>query len=707
MTRKRFPISLVVIFWLLLPVSVYSQDAQTGAGTAPAGPENLSGSVTLGGAGVSLNRESFKFGEYTGIEDTGGYFVGEADLNYHRDSYYADFFVDNLGLEHRNIYFEVGRLGDYSSFVEYDQQPHLLNNTGTTSFQGVGGTTLTGGSTVGPFRSIDQDTDTDTLHAGIKKTFGANRENDFLVTFRRMEKDGVQDLGATFGFANATILPEPVDQVTNEVRTSLAHNGERAQVKLEYFLSLFENKDQSIFFNNPFVAGNGLISRDPDNTYHKVSLTGGYSLSPTTRITGIAEYGRTRQDEQLLGFSINPAAVVTTPVPRQSADATIQTIHLGMKLATRPFSKLSVGGSYRYYQTINDTPSQLFLYIPNDGTAQNAITAANALFTQPYDYIQNKAGVFAAYRAPLSTTVKLHYDVDWRNRDRRAVEHTVEQTVKSSVRFGHLDFMDVYVHGLYANRRGDKYDPSQVFNDRHTAQFIGTGATFDVFPDLQQLDIANRERVKFGTDLDFFLLSNVGLGLSYSYVDDDYPNATLGFTESMRQTASIDVNFTGKYESYYVYYTYDNADSQQKGRVVNADLNTNWESSLDDITHTVGVGGKLGFMHNRLWVGADYSYSQTISDISFIAAPGAGTVTPVDDIQATLHTVKLHSFYKLDDHIDVGIRYKGQRYDADNFFTDGVNPNTLGTVLFLGGSNPNYYAHIGLLYATYHFGGRN
>ncbi len=701
MIPKQWPVWMVLILLVLWPGSAYSQEGQPAT-------ENIKGSVTLGGAGVSLNRESFKFGEYTGIEDTGGYFVGEADLSYTRDTYYADFFIDNLGLENRNVYFEVGELGNYSGFAEFDQQPHLLSNTGETSFQGVGGTNLTGGSSVGPFRPFDQDTNTDSIHVGFKKTIG--KDNDFFMSYRRVEKDGIEDLGATFGFVNPTILPDPVDQVTNEVRAYLAHNGEKMQVKLEYFLSLFENKNQSIFFNNPFAAGNGLISRDPDNTYHKVSLSGGMNLSSTTRVTGIAEYGRMSQGEQLLGFSINPAAVVATPVPRQSADAGIHTIHLGLKLATRPLPKLSLGASYKFYQTINDTPSQLFLYIPNDGTAQNAITASNALFTQPYDYIQNKAGLSAVYRAPLSTTLKLNYDVDWRNRDRRAVENTVEQITKASVRFGHLDFMETYVHASYANRRADEYDSSQVFNTRHTAQFIGTGATFDVFPDLAQTDIANRERIKVGTDLNFFLfpvIPELTFGLSYFYIDNDYPNSTLGLTKSTNHNVSFDITYAGKYETFYMYYSYDDVDSEQEARVVNADLGTNYQTDHDDNTHTVGVGGKLGFMQNKLWVGADYSFSQTISDISFLAEPGAGAGVPLDDIQATLHTVKLNSYYHLDDNIDVGVKYQGQRYDADNFFTDGISPTSPGLVLFLGASNPNYYAHLGLVYATYHFGGRN
>ena len=656
--------------------------------------ESFTGSVTMGGAGVGVDEENFKFGEYTGIDEKNtGYFVGDADLAYTHGSYFIDFLADDLGLENRTIYFQAGKFGDYKVAAEFDQQPHLLNNTGKSSYQGTGGTILTGGSTAGPFSEFDQETDREATRFSLSKTLG---KNSFNFSFKRENKDGTQDLGANFSFL-ANILPEPVNQTTNEFRASLAHNGDTGQIQLEYFGSFFDNNNESISFNNPFAAGQGLISRDPDNTFQKVSLSGGVYLSKSTRLSGIVEYGVMEQDEDLLAFSVQTPAVA---LPRTSADAEIETIHVGLNVVGNPLPRLSVGSSYKFYQTINRTPRELFDYVITDGAAQ--VGNAAALFTQPYDYLQNKLNVFAAYRTPWDTTLKLDYGAEHFNRDFRAVEDTFEQTVKGNIRNNHFEFMDINLHGAYSNRRGSEYDTNKVFIDRHSP---GVVITQDTFLDLRRYDIANRERTKLGTNLAFFPGHNVTMGVSYDYLDDGYPNSELGLSESMNHTTAIDLAYADKYETYYLYYSYDDLESQQNGRTTAATPSTNFQVVHDDATHTIGAGANWGFMFNKLRMGFDYSFSKSTSDIGF-SGPAAAGASPVDDIKTVLHTLKLTSVYKYDSHFDLGVKYLVEGYQADDFFTDGLNQTNITSLLSLGGANPDYLAHLGLVYLTYHVGGR-
>jgi MtrB/PioB family decaheme-associated outer membrane protein len=657
--------------------------------------ESLSGSVTMGAAGVGIDGENFKFGEYTGFADDGAYFVGDADLAYTHGSYFIDFLAEDLGLDNRNVYFQAGEFGNFKVSAELDQQPHLLSNTGRSSFAGTGGTILTGGNRVS-FTAFDQETNRDATSFSLSKSFGKNEIN---LSFRREEKDGTRDLGAPFSTANSTILPEPVDQVTNEIRASLAHNGDKGQIKLEYFASFFDNNNETIFFNDTFGAtGPGLISRDPDNTYQKLSLSAGVNLGETTRMSGILEYGMMEQDENLLAFSVNNPGLA---LPRQTADAKIKTLHAGLKVSGNPMPNLTVGTKYKFYQTINETPSQLFNYAQLDAAA-GQVGLAEARVTQPYDYLQNKLNVFAAYRAPLDTTLKLDYGVEHLHRDFRAVENTVEQTVKGAVQFNHYEIVDINFTGAYSSRRGDEYDASKVFNLRHDASQAGLS---DTFVDLRRFDIANRERTKLGSSLAIFPGHNVTMGITYYYVNDDYPNSAIGLSESMNHNVAIDLAYADKYETYYIYYSYDDIDSQQIGSIT-ATAN-NWVADHEDITNTVGAGANWGFMFNKLRVGVDYSLSQTISDINF-SGPGAILVgvSTVDDIQTTLHTLKFNTVYQYDRNIDLGLNYLIEGYNANDFFNDSLFQTTLGTVTTLGVSNPNYLAHTVIVYATYYLGGR-
>lgn len=46
-----------------------------------------------------------------------------------------------------------------------------------------------------------------------------------------------------------------------------------------------------------------------------------------------------------------------------------------------------------------------------------------------------------------------------------------------------------------------------------------------------------------------------------------------------------------------------------------------------------------------------------------------------------------------------------EMYESDNFLTDNFDPGTkaIANVLTLSDSIPNYTAHIGMLFMTYHF----
>ena len=63
---------------------------------------------------------------------------------------------------------------------------------------------------------------------------------------------------------------------------------------------------------------------------HHIKLSGAYRLGRTTRLSGGFSYGLMFQDEKFRDYAVNPALNITTPLPRNSADARVETLHANL-----------------------------------------------------------------------------------------------------------------------------------------------------------------------------------------------------------------------------------------------------------------------------------------------------------------------------------------------------------------------------------------
>ena len=214
------------------------------------------------------------------------------------------------------------------------------------------------------------------------------------------------------------------------------------------------------------------------------------------------------------------------------------------------------------------------------------------------------------------------------------------------------------------------------------------------------------------------------MGLYYSATKDDYEGSLMGLKYSKNNTYTVDVTFAPlDIVSTYVYYTREEIDSQQASRYFTStakatqftDTSRDWWADHSDNVDTVGVGTSIGFMENKLIIGADYSYSESTESIKFTAgscfyAPFGCTgitASPVDmpDLKTKLQTVNTSAKYKLTKNTTVGLGYQYENYKSDDWATDSVDPasTTLANVLTLSGSVPDYEAHQAMLTVAYNW----
>ena len=752
MTNKIAVLFILFVFYsLTIPLLLKAEDG-------------LEGSIEIGGALTDLDSKSFKYGEYTGVNDDSVYFAGDVDLSYNRNAFFLDFRTDNIGLDNRSLYLETGRYGRYKLFLEYDEIPKLISNNSQTILNGAGSNTLTLPSgwtrysqttTAGMSnqltnnkKDVELRTDRKAYSAGISSSFS---DFDFKISFKKEEKEGTKSIGGVIGTNGGTtrsvVLPEPVDYTTDELKAALAYSGEIFQIELGYYLSQFTNENKSLTWENPYNLPitelddpvTALISLPPDNTHNKFSLTGGINLPLASRLSFVGEYGIMEQNDTLFPWSNNSATTYaySSSLPRGTADAEIDTTHLGLNLSSKPLPKLGLNLKYRYYETQNKTPREKWFYVNNDtgagvGPAQpQPANEANSevLYNLPYDYTQNLFKIDASYYLFNGTTLKLGYDYDIIERDYREVNRTIENTYRARLNSNLSSFAAAGVNLAYGERRiFGQYDESALYDAYHTEAYINTvtptNIRFDTHPDSRKFDIANRDRTRYGANISFFPHYTTTMGLYYSATKDDYEGSLMGLKYSKNNTYTVDVTFAPlDIVSTYVYYTREEIDSEQASRYFTStakatqftDTSRDWWADHSDNVDTVGVGTSIGFMENKLIIGADYSYSESTESIKFTAgscfyAPFGCTgitASPVDmpDLKTKLQTVNTSAKYKLTKNTTLGLGYQYENYKSDDWATDSVDPasTTLANVLTLSGSVPDYEAHQAMLTVAYNW----
>jgi len=744
MTNKIAVLFILFVFYsLTIPLLSKAEDG-------------LEGSIEVGGAIADLDSKSFKYGEYTGINDDGLYFIGDADLSYNRNAFFLDLRTDNIGLDNRSLYLETGRYGRYKLFLEYDEIPKLISNNSQTIFNGGGSNTLTLPSgwtrysqttTAGMSnqltnnkKDVELRTDRKAYSAGISSSFS---DFDFKISFKKEEKEGTKSIGGVIGTNGGTtrsvVLPEPVDYTTDELKAALAYSGEIFQIELGYYLSQFTNGNKSLTWENPYnlpITGlddpvTALISLPPDNTHNKFSLTGGINLPLASRLSFVGEYGIMEQDDTLFPWSNNSATTYaySSSLPRGTADAEIDTTHLGLNLSSKPLPKLGLNFKYKYYETKNKTPREKWYYVNNDtggATAQPAndgAAGAEVLYNLPYDYTQNLFKLDASYYLFSGTTLKLGYDYDIMDRDYREVEETRESTYRARLNSNLSSYASAGIDYSYGERRAKgNYEESIIYDAYHTQSYIDTvvptNVQFDNHPDLRKYDIANRDRTKYGANASLFMIPDTTVGLYYNYTQDDYFASLFGLQKRENNGYTIDATYTpAEFITTYTYYTREEIKARQAGRdytgsgatkyTQSTDPNNDWRADHDEDIDTVGIGVNLGFMENKLTIGADYSYSESTNTVKLLAGSGTNVIGYKDlpDLKTKLQTVNTSAKYKLTKNTTVGLGYQYENYKSDDWATDSVDPasTTLANVLTLSGSVPDYEAHQAMLTVAYNW----
>ena len=331
----------------------------------------------------------------------------------------------------------------------------------------------------------------------------------------------------------AAILPNLIDQTTNQYNASLTYTGEKFFVTGAYYGSYFTNDVKSMKWENAFDPGAfASMSTAPSNEFNQFSLKGGYNFSPTTKLTMGASYGRGTQNESYVADTIN----LPVGAPVSSLDGLVETTQFNARLSLRPMKALNVNLGYRYLDRDNKTP--IHTYSSYDaGEAATGTSPFNATMValglvpagttlgsniniynnRPYSKKSNEFNADAAYALGRGQSVKGEYQ--WQQIDRNCTGSWVNcadatKSTENTARVTYDASMAETVSGrlsyAYSQRDVD-YDPNAWLALVPMANYTPTGgATTSVYSFLSQNGLGG-----FGPNAPYVALQPGDLGIFF------------------------------------------------------------------------------------------------------------------------------------------------------------------------------------------------
>jgi MtrB/PioB family decaheme-associated outer membrane protein len=704
-------------------------------------PPLYTSEIEIGGGYVS--DDSFKFGEYNGLEDEG--FFAIANITARKfipldsaDKTYWELNGRNLGLDSRSVSGEFSNGRQFRLMFDYDQIPHNHLDDGLTPFNGAGTADQTlpagwvGGESTGALtalfpslKNFDVETERQRFGGGI--TWRLTDQWQVSGNYHHEIKDGSDVIGAVFGpepeNARSSILIRPIEYDTDEFNIATSFTGERGQYSLSYHLSLFNNNDNALLWDNPFDnaewdmganfsdGARGRLGSEPDNKAFQVTLAGGYNFGQATRATGNISYGKMTQDQTFLPFSsVFPAPI---PLPRGDLDGELETVFVNLNLSTRVTSKLGLTARYTYDNRDDNTPRDIYLGIPQDAMPQGDLLEEMARLNRPYSLERHKLETEASYNLMRATRLSLGYDFESVNRDFTEVDSTDEHTGTVRLSFSPFEFASGWLRYQHSARNGSSYvsnKPILTGQNPDRIDFLVANEPDELFsndPLLRKFHIADRDRDQFAAAMNFFPSDVVTFTVSGRYNADDFKHTQVGLQDSSNGSVSVDAGYSpSKKIGFHAYVTYENYDYKQRGFSHPEDLGAltpatdriaqfgdNWWSvKSKDNSYSGGAGVEWNIIEDKFNVKADFLASHTVTETT----PDSDGLAflPVPDLNTDIYQFTITGEYKFRDYMGARVRYLYAAFDTSDFARDLVNVDTIENVILLGNGTPNYSDHV-------------
>lgn len=613
-------------------------------------------------------------GRYTGVRDDGVYPLLAADLlRLDADGTRWELVARDLGLDDRSLSVVQRQPGEHRYAFEFRALPALAMESARTPFDGAGTSQLTlpagwvradttGAMTQlnGALQPVAIATERERVAAsadwftrkGFTTHLGAQRET----------KSGTDAIGGSL-ITRSTILPEPVDQVTDRFEAGIGYATPRWHVDARYSLSLFANDADSLTWDVPFTALNpaadqGRMALAPDNDFQQLALSGDWRSADGLKLSGGLSLGQGRQDDALLPTSITPG--LDLALPRASAALEVATTSAWLR-ASRPFGRgFVLRGTLRYDERDVDGASQLFPQVVTDTFYSGDRSSAAA------DYDKTLLRVEGDWRID---DLRLLLSGQRRSVDRAqgAVASTDEDSIAFEVRAPMLEVFDA------AFELGR--------DDRSASAFQAQGGQN---PLLRYYDSAPRTRDWWRASLGVTPTATTSLELRIDQQQEDF-EAEVGLTGRDDYGFGFDFSWQPSDALQMALYYQDQSLGAHQAGSASFGV-ADWRARSEDATEAVGLELEAPRLTAGFGLRAEVAYTEAVGALLI----NAGTPDEFPEVRSALFVLKVEGRWQVDERIALRLGWRHERFDAEDWHITGVAPDAVPSLLALGERDPNY-----------------
>lgn len=658
--------------------------------------EGISGQAEVGAGNVS--ESSAKFGDYTGLNKQGAFFIGNADVRSRgENAWYWNLRARNLGLDSRSIGVDGGRQGRFGVSFDYSELPHFLSDSAKTVFVGDENLTLPAGwvfadpttAMTGLATALHPvNIETQRKRIGTGASFIAGSRWQFQVNFRRDTKQGHKRTAGDMFFNSAQFL-EPIDYQTDQLDASAAYSGTKLQARFAYHGSFFSNSIKSQTWVDPFSTtvppATGQHALPPDNQFHQLLASMGYQWTASTRVMADVAVGEMTQDDPFLPVTTN-AAIAVPALPQTSLNGRVKTLTANLKMVSDLTDKLRVNAAVMRDDRDNQTPQAAYTRVITD-----TVLSPTPRVNTPYSFTNDSLKLNADYRLPQRSKLSAGVDRDKTQRTFLEGTETTEDTYWVQAKTNMFEKASLGVKYSRSARDG-------------TYQVVPTTVPAQN-PLMRKYNMADRDRDNVAARLTLLPVDRVTVGLGADVAHDNYTESVIGLTDAQDTTLSADVSVAvSETTSMHVFYNRQRIESSQKGASTGVVFGLpDWKAENKDNVDTAGIGIKHRLIANKLDIGADYFLSHSKSAIKMSHGDLFQDHFQFPDLTTDLASLKVYGTYRFGSSLSLNAAFLHETYSAKDWSIDGTTATTLPDVLLLGEKAPDYNVNVITMSVRYAF----